>query len=83
MVTVLSVADQMSMGTVSSVADLARGRMERGKVSFDIRMYSCAFRPLRATVRTMPQIPALRWDPLLAYFLKTCRMGWDLQDAET
>lgn len=57
MVTQLSVADQMSIGTVSSSPPVSFQR-QGGRVR-DVQMYSDAFRPDRATVRTIPQTPAL------------------------
>lgn len=72
-VTQLSVADQISIGTVSSevwlVLSVRDGRGER-----DVQMYSEASNPLNATVRTMPHIPALSlldWFPRMEGLLQT------------
>lgn len=53
----LSVADQMSIGTVSSKVGLVIPSQKA--YSENLHMYSDAFNPPRALVRMMPHIPAL------------------------
>lgn len=55
--TQLSVADQMSIGTVSSTvkSDIP----SRKEYSENVHMYSDAFNPDRALVRMIPHAPAL------------------------
>ena len=57
----LSVADQMSMGTVSSEvqSEICFLPSVRQDCLGNLQMYSDAFRPDRATVRTIPHTPAL------------------------